>query len=469
MHGKRGSKYMRSLFGAVALAAIAVTVVLIGTASAAKPPPPPANSNCPTSTSNLRDALNVGASYDAGTGVYSVERFGPSPQTSLVKYCVYTDKIPTVLTATAHGTDGSAWTASKTAKTFSFSRPGGTPTNLALDGTNQPVGTATFAQQPTRNDIVLHISDAGQCFDIYGVVTPTCFVTPGEEPGLVCDAASSSDTNAAYNSIPKDAVNCGPPSHAFEGTQTKEFGNEVVLGAGGTLATLKVLFNSYACKDHPLWNNGQCTTDPLAFPLGDTFTHPITANIYAANANHTIGALLATTTVTQTIPYRPSADPTCVDGQNNATGQYRNPVTNQCTFSKKVVLSFTFPNAIQPALASGDHVIWTVAYNTTHYGSPAIGEGATCYTSTAGCPYDSLNVGTKTFTGSPYAGTEADTHAAFINSTWNEIYCDNGVGGTNSLRVSTNPPDPCTNTGAVNNYAPNAWEGLTPLATIILS
>jgi hypothetical protein len=467
---------MRSLFGAVALAAIAVTVVLIGTASA-KPPPPPANSSCPTSTSNLRDALNVGASYDADTDIYSVERFGPAAPTSLVKYCVYTDKAPNTLAAIAIGADGvSAWTASKKAKTFSFSRPGGTPTNLALDGTNQPVGSATFVDpQPTRNDIVLHISDSGQCFDIYGVVTPTCFVTPAEEPGPVCDASSSSDTNAAYNSIPKDAVDCGPPSQAFEGTSTKEFGNEVVLGAGGTLATLKVLFNSYACKDHPLWNSGLCTTNPLDPPLGDTFTHPIRANIYSVGVNHTVGQLLASTTVTQTIPYRPSADPTCVDGQNIATGQYRNPVTNLCTFSKKVVLSFTLPN-IQPALTSGDHVIWTVAYNTTHYGSPAIGESAACYTSTAGCPYDSLNVGTKTFPGSPYAGDEADDHAAFINSTWHGMYCDDGDLGLDFLRVSTSPPT-CVNYGdfpynAGNpgpNYAPDAWLGYTPLATLILS
>jgi hypothetical protein len=133
--------------------------------------------------------------------------------------------------------------------------------------------------------------------------------------------------------------------------------------------------------------------------------------------------------------------------RNNPTGQYRNPVTNQCTFSKKVVLSFTFPNAIQPALPSGDNVIWTIAYNTTHYGSPAIGEGATCYTSTAGCPYDSLNVGTKTFPGSPYAGDEADDDAAFINSTWHGMYCDDGLGGLDFLRVSKNPPSPCINYG----------------------
>ena len=132
----------RSLFGAAAVAVVAMTAVLIGTASAAKPPPQPPNSSCPTSQKNLQEALNVGASYEGGS--YSVERFGTTAQTSLVKYCVYANVAPSELDAKAVGADGSAWTESKHAKTFSFSRPGGEPTNLALTGTKQQVGTATF-------------------------------------------------------------------------------------------------------------------------------------------------------------------------------------------------------------------------------------------------------------------------------------------------------------------------------------
>ena len=246
----------RSLFGAVALAAIALSVVLIGTASAGKTPPAPTNSSCPTSgTKNLKDALNVGASYDAGS--YSVKSFGSAPQTSLIKYCVYTDVAPTALDATAVGADGSDWTASKLAKTFSFSRPGGEKTNLALDGTKQGVGIAAYGTQPTKNDIVLHISDGGQCFDLYGVVTPSCFVLPGTKPGPVCDAASSSDTNAAYNNIPKDVVDCNPPSQAFQGQSTSEFGDEVTLSSTtGHLQSLTVEFQSWGCSVSGHWEQG---------------------------------------------------------------------------------------------------------------------------------------------------------------------------------------------------------------------
>ena len=149
----------RSLFGAAALAAVALTAVLIGTASAAKPAAQAPNSSCPTSPKNLKDALNVGASYDAGT--YSVERFGPAAQTSLVKYCVYADVAPTALDATAEGADGSDWTASQAQQRRSRSRgQAGSRRTSTLHAPKQEVGTANFGTQPTTNDIVLHISDS---------------------------------------------------------------------------------------------------------------------------------------------------------------------------------------------------------------------------------------------------------------------------------------------------------------------
>ena len=156
---------------------------------------------------------------------YSVERFGPAAQTSLVKYCVYSNAAPTALDATAKGADGSDWTASKLGQDVLVlaARRGRRRTSRSI-GTKQQVGTATFGAPPTKNDIVLHISDGGQCFDIYGVVTPTCFVTPGEKPGPVCDAGNG-NTEAAYNAIPTDVEQCSPPSYAFEGNFANEFGD----------------------------------------------------------------------------------------------------------------------------------------------------------------------------------------------------------------------------------------------------
>jgi hypothetical protein len=467
---------MRRILGVATLAVVALSIVLIGTASAAKPPA--SNNSCPTSgTKNLKPALNVGASYDEG--VYSVERFGPAAQTSLVKYCVYADPAPTALDATAEGADGSFWTASKLAKNFSFSRAGGEKSNLALDGTEQEVGEATFGTEPTKNDIVLHISDQAQCAALYGGTSLTCFVLPGTEPGPVCDAAAASGdaANAAYNNIPKDAVDCGPPSHAFQATLTKEFGDEVELAFGGRLAKLTVLFNSYACEDSAQWNNQFCTTTVD----GHFFTHEITAHIYDPN---NLTTPLASATQTFEIPFRPSADlvkcvaPDPNDPQNLIpTGAFFNTVSQTCNFSKKTLLTFTNWDTSTLPILSGN-VVWTVEYGTSTNGiTPPDASSAQC-TPNAGCPYDSLNVGTKTFAGSAYAGEYVDEYGAFINSTWSGIYCDNGLGGTATLRASTNSPAPCSNFGPFPgtpdeptnpNYEKDAWLGYQPLGMIVLN
>ena len=441
----------RSLFGVAAIAAFALSVVLIGTAAAKPPAPAAGNNTCPTNPKNLPTANNVGASFaDAGlVRTYSFESFTPEAETSagvpgLVNYCVYTNATPTALVALAEGDDGSDWTASKLGKNFSFSRPGGNKTNIRLDGTSTDIGTATFGILPTQQTIVLHISDP-----ICGAAV-TCFVLPGTKPGPVCNAAAAGDSNAAYNNIPKDAVDCGPPSEAFEAQSVSEFGDEVTLTGSGKLQSLSVLFNSYACADAPQWNNGQCATlNPNA-----TFTHEITANIYGASSGGAPGPLLASATETKTFPFRPSADLTlCKDGNNAPTGAFFNPISGNCEFSKKVVHTFTDwkINGIPVIPNLSGNVVWTVAYNTTHYGYSPIGEGASCFGVNGGCGYDSLNVGTKTFQGAPYAGGFADASDAFVNSSWTGGYCDNGSGGTGTLRQDA----PC-------------WTGFQPLGRIVL-
>ena len=58
-----------------------------------------------------------------------------------------------------------------------------------------------------------------------------------------------------------------------------------------------------------------------------------------------------------------------------------------------------------------EKAIISVEYDTTHYGYEPIGEGAPCFSSSGGCPYDSLNVGvgdgdTSTPEGEPTVGTQ---------------------------------------------------------------
>jgi hypothetical protein len=416
--------------GVAAATATAALVALVGLgaaglASAAKPPAPPAqtNSNCPTNPKNLPADANVNAFFTTSGGVATYV-FVSTAETStsqgvpgLINYCVYPSTLPDSAKAEATGADGSAWVESNLNKSaFSFSRPGGDKTNIPLDGKTVEIGTATWnsGTVPTPQTIVLHISDQGVCTSLNGgVVTPTCFVLP--KPGPVCDAASG-DANTAYDSYPKDVLACTPPSYAFEGNFANEFGDQVTLGAGGTLQSMKVVFNSYGCGDSGRWYTANCVTT-----AGEVFTVPggITAKIYDPSGLGGLTTPIATTTINPSIPFRPSAipDTSCPNNPpaDAANSRWLNPASGICEYSAKVLLTFPFSSG--PTLTNGHTYVWTVAFNTTHSGYSYIGENTTCFNSgnPPGCGYDSLNVGYLNYPNAPYAGTDPDNDVVFLS------------------------------------------------------
>lgn len=116
-------------------------------------------------------------------------------------------------------------------------------------------------------------------------------------------------------------------------------------------------------------------------------------NIYANGGTATaptVGGLVGTRTVTFDIPFRPSHTPLCPDNKWSPSGR----VACFSGFATPVM----FDIADGPALP--DSVIWTVAYTTTHYGSPPLGKTAACF---PGCGYDSLNVGAESQAPEPLA------------------------------------------------------------------
>lgn len=266
----------------------------------------------------------------------------------------------------------------------------------------------------------------------------------GKAVGLLILGLSAASADAAttstvvYDSIPA-VVPGNVPSEAFEATQTVEFGDKVRLGAGGrTLDKVRVIMSSWGCEGGD-WTgtSGTCLTTP-----GSTFTHPLTLNIYSVVGGGP-GLLLATKTVTPAIPYRPSAfGPPC-------TGEAWSPDLGATCFNGFATpVEWDFSGG--PVVNLPSQVIWTVAFNTSHYGSPALGELA-CFTEPGGCGYDSLNVGAKTFVGSPSVGADLDPDGVVANSTWSGAYCDGGVGGLGTLREDT---------------APTCWTANRPLAAI---
>jgi hypothetical protein len=435
---------MRSLFGAVALAAIAVTAVLIGTASAAKPPPPPNANGCPNGGTYLVDS-DVGASFTGTTTrTYTfdswVDKNPVAGVPGLVGYCVYTNQTAGAVTATATGDNGQLWKASKASQSFSFTRPGGEKSNIGLDGTtNIQIGTATFNTSPSSQTILLHVSDTAKCQALYGGDATTCFVLPGPKPGPICNAGAG-NTDAAYNAIPTDVEHCSPPSLGFEAQQVNEFGDQVKLDTtrGTTLESMTVDFQSYGCETSGHWNTGNCVTPAVA----DTFTVPggITAKIYDAA---TLTLIATSNVLNPDIPFRPSAisDASCPNppaDPNALDSRFKDPVSGNCNYSLSVPLTFTFPAGI--SFTSGQDVVWTVQFNTTHYGYTPIGEAQACFTPDPGCGYDSLNVGAKTYSADAFAGEDVDDDVAFISRGGNVLGPENGWAANRPLgQIVTGP------------------------------
>src|SRR5690349_6992389 len=90
-----------------------------------------------------------------------------------------------------------------------------------------------------------------------------------------------------YSAIPA-VIPKNVPSVGFEATSMSEFGDEVGLAShASTLSSARVLMSSWGCGNSGAWFSSDCNTTP-----GTTFSEPITFNVYAVNAGHTVGALL---------------------------------------------------------------------------------------------------------------------------------------------------------------------------------
>jgi hypothetical protein len=229
-------------------------------------------------------------------------------------------------------------------------------------------------------------------------------------------AAASANAATVYNDIPPATpVNGNVVSQAFQATQAAEFGGQV--GLAGTQRqdpTITVLMSSWGCGTSGTWNGGDCVTT-----AGATFSHPITLNLYSVLPNTgEPGGLIASVTQTFNVPFRPSANPACTGG--NAGKWTPNGGTN-CFNGFATPITF---NLTGRGISLPDHVIVSVAFNTTNWGYQPIGTQP-CDSTSNGCGYDSLNVGVAN-NGSPIpptAGTQPRPDDAYYNSATAGQYC----------------------------------------------
>jgi hypothetical protein len=220
-----------------------------------------------------------------------------------------------------------------------------------------------------------------------------------------------------YSSIPKNLAG-NYPSQPFQAQQTSDFGDEVQFATGPTnsLKQVTLVMSSWACQQGT-WDAGTCATTP-----GAKFKIPITLTVYNIAGGNTPGTIVATSTKTFKIPYRPSADNT------NCTGGRYLAADSVCYNGKAVKISWAFGGQTLP-----NQVIWGVTYNTSGYGHSPKGYSNPCNSTVQGCPYDSLNVAAGAT--APTVGTDLYLNGVFLNSATPAVYCDGGFGGTNTFRL----------------------------------
>ncbi len=238
--------------------------------------------------------------------------------------------------------------------------------------------------------------------------------------GLLVSPASAAGSGSAavFNSIPKTLPG-NVPSVGFEATSAKEFGDYArFAGNKRKLQNVTVVMSSWGCESGT-WSAGNCSTT-----AGANFSLDITLNLYNNGGNGAVGAPITSKTQTFAIPYRPSANVNCTGGRWMAAN-------STCYNGLAKSITFTFPaGTVLPA-----SVIYSIQYNTTHYGPTPIGESAQCFNEPGGCGYDSLNVSAASTT--PKIGVDDDVNGIFQNSSSAGSYCDGGTGGTGSFRLDS--------------------------------
>jgi hypothetical protein len=259
-------------------------------------------------------------------------------------------------------------------------------------------------------------------------------------PGARVAVAQTPMFDSTPNPLPPNVA-----GQSFEGLSLSEVGDQVgLVGTNRALGTVTVVMSSYGCQSG-FWNTDTCSTT-----VGSTFSVPITFNMYQVGANNTVGSLIATRTQTFIIPYRPSDDDVnCPPSGDSGHGRWFDSGSSTCNrgMATKITFDFSQQGVILPA-----HVIYGVAFNTTHSGYNPVGTGAACFSGSGGCGYDYLLVGLNPV--GSRVGTDVDATTIYQNSSVGSTYCDGGAAGTGGFRLDS-PSNGC-------------WAGTTPAVQIDL-
>lgn len=197
---------------------------------------------------------------------------------------------------------------------------------------------------------------------------------------LIAFGVTQAFAQTIYNNIPSP-VPGNLSSQPFEAQGSSEFGDLVQFstGTGRSLTTVVQIMSSWGCQSGH-WTSGDCLTTP-----GATFSLPITLTIYNVAGTNQVGSVIGSVMQTFAIPYRPSADNLNCTGDD--AGKWYDATSNTCFNGYATPITFNLGGLVVP-----NKVVYGIAFNTSHYGYSPMGTSAPCYSTPAGCGYDSLNV-----------------------------------------------------------------------------
>jgi hypothetical protein len=229
------------------------------------------------------------------------------------------------------------------------------------------------------------------------------------------------------------------PSEGFECCSASEFGGQVAFAPGKWKnPKVTVLMSSWGCQERT-GPEEVCVTQK-----GAKFEWPITISIYTVGPGNSPGTKIAAASKVFKIPYRPSTSTICNSTQNDKGGWY-DKKEEACHegLAAKIAIPLKVVELPQRAII-------TVSYNTSDYGlEPQRPKNPPCESSSAGCPFDSLNVGAESVL--PESSFPLPDEA-YINTTSEAEYCGSGT-ALGTLGLTGSEAEPC-------------WQGYQPVMKV---
>lgn len=247
--------------------------------------------------------------------------------------------------------------------------------------------------------------------------------------GLAATAMFAS-TGAATGTVMYDSVpDPLPPTVSSLGYGSMlEYGQVIFPATTGPLASVTVTMVSRACQ-HEGENPWNCRSWPTTDGSLPTYDHPITVNLYELGEQkrgEPAGALIGSMTKTVAVPYRPSADQGCGNGDWK-------PEDGRCRSSYAFNVTFDFSDA---GVTLPEAFVVGVAYDNTRNSSLEPG------------PYDKLSVGWHHWfeNRTPEVGERGALYVKqYIPWSSTQLHFQGGTGAEGPMiRLETAPSGPVT-------------------------